>query len=154
MSVSNFIDLILKAFLNFLWRTNKISALGQRKGFSQLDAEKLNKLYECQNLAVTLVPDPYCKVYTENIFYFVWYLLVYELFLTFYSLEIGFELIPTEMNLFKNRLTKKEVFKIHVLFGNYPKIFIFIVITNQTYSSTGTSLTDSWSLPQMEDVIV
>ncbi len=42
----------------------KITALGQRKGFSGLDIEKLNKLYQCQNLApviTTFLPDPNCK---------------------------------------------------------------------------------------------
>ena len=29
---------------------NKITSLGQRRGFSSLDIQKLNKLYQCQNL--------------------------------------------------------------------------------------------------------
>ena len=29
---------------------NKITSLGQRRGFSRLDIQKLNKLYQCQNL--------------------------------------------------------------------------------------------------------
>ena len=36
-------------FLYLLFR-NKITSLGQRRGFSSLDIQKLNKLYQCQNL--------------------------------------------------------------------------------------------------------
>ena len=38
------------SFNFYLLFRNKITSLGQRRGFSRLDIQKLNKLYQCQNL--------------------------------------------------------------------------------------------------------